>query len=288
MNNAIDLVKEKGLSEAANVLEKVMLKEDQAYCPVIHSFGPGLYVREVKIPKGAFAIGHSQKHEHMNVFLKGEVTILKDDGTVETLKAPMMFVGSPGRKIGYVHEDVIWLNIYATDLKNVEELEDYYLEKSEVFGDNEDMNFNMQKVKREVDRRDYKALLDELSITEEMVQKDVQNKDDLIDLPHGSYKCKLGASPIHGKGLFATKTIMAGEIICPARLMDKRTMAGRYTNHAKEPNAIMKDNNGDINLVCLKEIKGQHAGRDGEEIVINYRDSINLLKEQNRGKSCQE
>lgn len=274
--------------EVVNKLESLMLKEEQVDCPVIHTFGPNLYVREVHIPKGAFAVGHKQKYEHFNVFLKGEVSILKDDGTTERLKAPMMFTGKPGRKIGFAHEDVVWLNIYATKLKDVEVLESVLLEKSDEFLNDQAMRKKMQSLKHEVDREDYKKVLVELKTTEELVQKEVQNENDLIDLCLGAYKIKLSKSPIHGKGLFATGDIEEGEIICPARINGKRTIAGRWTNHSIEPNAVMVDNLGDINLKAIKPIKGQRAGQDGDEIVINYRDSIKLLIEQERVKTCQE
>ena len=81
-------------------LEKTFLEEPQVACPVIHRFGPGVYIREVSIPQGTIAIGHKQKHEHLNVFLKGRVSMFNEDGSISQLKAPMIFVGKPGRKIG--------------------------------------------------------------------------------------------------------------------------------------------------------------------------------------------
>ena len=69
--------------EKVAALEVFSLKEEQIDCPVIHSFSPGIYTREVHLPAGIFAIGHHQKKEHLNIFLKGKVTMLNDYGTTE-------------------------------------------------------------------------------------------------------------------------------------------------------------------------------------------------------------
>ena len=104
-------------------MEEFMLAQEQVPCPVIHRFGPGVYMREVKIPAGTMAVGHHQNFEHMNIVLAGRVTILQDDGSTTEVVAPTMYVGKPGRKVGYIHEDLVWLNIYATTETDIDRLE---------------------------------------------------------------------------------------------------------------------------------------------------------------------
>ncbi len=82
----IDLVKALQARDL-DTAEKEMLTYDQAECGVIHRFYPGIYIREVTLPKGILAIGHHQKNEHLNVFLKGRVTMLKADGKIVDTKA---------------------------------------------------------------------------------------------------------------------------------------------------------------------------------------------------------
>src|SRR5213079_638452 len=118
-------------SSKVDLIEREFLKLPQVDCPVVHRFGPGIYIREVTVPAGSYAIGHAQRFEHMNVFLKGRVTVMNDDGTSTDLVAPMTFIGKPGRKIGYVHEDMVWQNIYATAETDIATLEATYLDKSE-------------------------------------------------------------------------------------------------------------------------------------------------------------
>jgi len=113
------------------LLEAEMLKHKQVDCPVIHRLSPGLYIREVRIPAGTVAIGHFQKTEHLNIFLQGRVTMLNENGTTSELVAPMIFTGKPGRKVGYINEDMIWMNIYPTTETDIEKLESTYLDKSD-------------------------------------------------------------------------------------------------------------------------------------------------------------
>ena len=116
-----------------NDLERCMLDMPQAECPVVHHFGPGLYIREMAAPAGALLVGHAHKHEHMNVLLKGKVIILNEIGVPEELVAPAVFVAKPGRKVAYVTEDMVWQNIYATEETDLDKLEDMFIDKSEAW-----------------------------------------------------------------------------------------------------------------------------------------------------------
>ena len=249
-------------------LEKIMLGHDQVDCPVIHRFSPGIYIREVSLPAGAIAIGHYQKTRHLNVFLQGMVTMFNDDGSRTDLEAPMMFTGEPGRKVGYIHENVVWLNIYPTDETDIETLESMYLDKSEAFLE------HLPEIDRTRDRDDYQQVIKETGFTDEIVKEQTENPDDQIPIPEGSYKFLIGDSDIHGKGVFATALINKGESIGPARIKDKRTPLGRFTNHAKTPNAKMIVNGSDIILVASRDIDGCKGGLNGEEITTDYRDNI--------------
>lgn len=259
------------------IAEKELLKHDQVGCPVIHRFGPGVYIREVMIPAGSLAIGHHQNFEHMNVMLKGRVTILDDDGGTTELVAPMIFTGKPGRKIGYIHEDIVWLNIYSTTETDVEKLEAHYLTKSESWIESQLAQESIKLLRSTVDELDYKQALEELGVTHETVKAQSENTQDVTELPFGGYKIKIGDSKIQGKGLFATADIIPGEIIAPARIDGKRTIAGRYTNHSAKPNAKMvRGLNNEIDLVAISYISGCKGGQDGDEITIDYRESARL------------
>lgn len=271
-NAAADLLRNLAAASAGNIeaVEGEMLKHEQASCGVIHRFGPGVYIREVRLPAGILAVGHHQNFEHVNIMLEGRVTILNDNGTTTELVAPTIFTGKPGRKVGYVHEDVVWLNVYPTTETDVEKLEAKYITKSDTW-----MEGNGQRLltfQTSIDRDDYAAALAEFGLTEEIARSQSENTDDMMELPDGGYKIKLAPSNIEGKGLFATADIGDGEVIAPARISGMRTIAGRYTNHSATPNARMeRAGNSDINLVATRPIAGCRGGFDGEEITIDYR-----------------
>lgn len=263
--------------------EKELLQHPQADCPVVHHFGPGVCIREVFMPAGTLAIGHHQKYEHLNLMLRGKVMVINDDGTAHVLSAPMIFVGKPGRKIGYVLEDMVWQNIYATDLKNADDVEAYFIEKSEDWRLDHEAKFAAEETARAVDRIDYFQVMEEGGFDPEMVRQQVENPDDQIWID--SPITRVSDSPIHGKGLFVTHPLKAGDIIGPARIGGMRTQAGRFTNHSRCPNAKMVIRpNGDIDLVALVDFEGCKGGSIGVEATIDYRQALALsgieLKEQ--------
>lgn len=258
-------------------VESHMLSMPQADCPVAHHFGPGVYVRELTLPAGTLAIGHAQKFEHLNVVLTGKVAMV-DGGSVKIIQAPAIFTGQPGRKIGYVLETCVWQNIYATEETDIDKLEAMFLDKSPAW---EAANTTSQAQAHDAhqdDRDDFLAVIEANGFDEETVRRQSEDETDQIELPiEWSGVVTVRPSAIEGKGLFASWPISAGDMICPARIGGKRTQAGRYTNHAKDPNAIfVMDDYGDIHLVARRDIAGCKGGSQGEEITVNYQQALSL------------
>lgn len=255
-----------------------MLGQEQVDCPVTHRFGPGIYIREVFMPKGAHIIGHRHTTPHVNVMLTGVIGLLNDDGTETILTAPQTFVAQPGRKIAYIYEDVVWQNIHATDETDVEKLEDMFLDKSPAFLD----RYASRAVNYSADTEDFYAAIAEYGFDPLTVREISENEADQIPFPSGDYKVQVAPSAIEGKGLFATGSFAVNELIVPARLDGFRTPAGRYTNHSKTPNAEMvMDENGDIYLFSTRKIAGCKGGALGEEITIDYRQALGLALRSN-------
>lgn len=265
-------------------LESEMLQREQVKCSVIHRFGPGLYIRELFVPANTTAIGHHQNFEHLNVFLKGKVQMFNEDGTSTILEAPMMFVGKPGRKVGYIIEDMIWQNIYATEETDVDTLEKIFISKSDAWESHNIIKNIELQVKKESDRNDYQKMLIDTGFSHETARSQSENTDDQIQIE--ANKFKVSPSPIEGIGIFATADILCGENIGSARIDGMRTQLGRYTNHAKQPNSEMRFlDNGDINLVAIENINGCSGGFNGDEITCDYRHSIKIIRD--RSVLCQ-
>lgn len=266
--------------------EGAMLEQEQVACPVFHHFAPGIYFREVHIPAGTFAIGHHQNFHQWNIFLKGSVTIIKSNGEQQELVAPMQFLGEPGRKIGYIHEDVVWLNAYATSETDIAKLESIFLTKSDTWQMTAEQRHAVAQLQHHEDREDFKSAVAELGFTEAELRAKSECMDDLVGMPPGLQRVKVAPSPIDGEGIFATANIQSGEQISMARISGKRTPAGRYTNHARSPNAraCIINPGGDIALFALTNIKGCHGGADGDEITVDYRQvwaAIQQFQERN-------
>jgi SET domain len=257
-------------------LESLLHGLPQIAADCVHAFAPGIYIRQVTLTAGALVMGHRHRTAHLNVMLSGRLTMFNDDGTRSELCAPVICVAQPGRKVAYVHERTVWLNIYATTETDVEKLEAQLLDKSEDFGEVE-RGFRQD---RAADRRDFDDFLFEQNLTPEYVRAESENTTDQITFPLGAYKFQLGASQIEGRGLICTADIVTGEIIAPARIEGKRTPAGRYTNHSLKPNAQMiSDEGGNIYLIATRPIGGSLGGQPGDEITINYRAALALNKQ---------
>jgi hypothetical protein len=112
-------------------LIREMLKHEQADTATHHYFGPGIYIREVRLPAGSVVVGEEHKFALMNVLIKGRLSLLNPDGTETEVSGPYIYTSQPGRKIAFVHEEAIWLNIHATEETDIEKIEDHFVIKSQ-------------------------------------------------------------------------------------------------------------------------------------------------------------
>lgn len=258
-----------------------MLSMPQVDCPVVHYFGPGIYVREVTIPTGAMAMGHAQRHDHLNIVLKGSVAIL-DGGEWRTITAPAIFVGKPGSRFGYCLEECVWQNIFANpdDERDIVVLENRYFNKSAVSEKFQELlTFELSK-EHDDDRADFASMLEETGFSAERVKAESEHAGDMVPIPD-SYAARLSIrrSAIEGKGLFLSYAAKAGEIIAPARISFCRTVAGRWVNHAKDPNCFYEQHGDTIYLVARRDISGSKGGSPGDELTVDYRESLRFRKE---------
>lgn len=259
-------------------VESHLLDLPQVECPVVHHFGPGIYIREVTLPTGTLAIGHAQRFEHLNIMLTGAVAMVGDDGQTKVLRAPMIFVGKPGRKLGYVLETCIWQNVYATEERDIDKLESMFLDKSSTWQVHAEAAKQLETYHRREDREDFELVVRLAGFTPDVVRAQSENPHDQITMPEGfGAKLTIRPSTIEGKGVFLSAPAESDEVIAPARINGMRTPAGRYTNHSKNPNAkFTKDQRGDIWLVATRRISGCSGGSQGEEVTVDYRQALAL------------
>lgn len=107
--------------------DKLDLEKD---CPVRHIFAPGVYLREMTIPKGTIIIGKIHRHAHPNIISAGKVRVVTETGSHE-LTAPHTFVSEVGTKrVVYALEDTIWTTVHVTDETDLEKIEEHVIAKS--------------------------------------------------------------------------------------------------------------------------------------------------------------
>lgn len=81
--------------------------------PLNHVFVPGVYARTIIAPQGALIVTKIHRTEHLIFMLKGDVSVLSEEGVVR-LTAPCMFISLAGTKrVVYIHEETHWVNVHA-------------------------------------------------------------------------------------------------------------------------------------------------------------------------------
>lgn len=100
------------LRERIVALEDEMLKMPQVEIKTTHHFAPGIYMREIFIPKGVLLTGKIHKTEHLNILSQGRLSVLTEGG-IETLVASTVVKSQPGiKRAGYAYEDSVWITVH--------------------------------------------------------------------------------------------------------------------------------------------------------------------------------
>lgn len=115
-------------------LEAAMLAmpERQISLEIRHHFAPGLYLREMILPKDVCLTGKIHKTEHFCILSKGKVSVHTEEGH-QVLTAPAVIHSMPGAKRAiYSHEDSVWTNIHHNpeNLRDLDAIEAHYVTDS--------------------------------------------------------------------------------------------------------------------------------------------------------------
>lgn len=262
---------ERGLVDPATMHTKVaalqdeLLKMEQVEIETVHTFTPGVYERKIIVPPWTVLTGAEHKTDYKVKLEKGTIAVNVDD-EIRVLTAPCEFVAKAGaQRAGRVFdEEVVWVDVYDNpdNCTDIAALEDrlYVVPDCGLA----DSRTEVQKAKI-----DFNAFLHQTRLTQNEIDRIVHITSDLTDMPVG-FAVELRDSPIHGKGLFATKDFAVGETVCPGRIEGKRTPGGRFINHSPNCNVTPVKVNDDIYVAAIADI---HAG---EELLIDYRTSMKV------------
>jgi hypothetical protein len=98
--------------------------------PLWHAFAPGAYARTIFIPAGTLVVGKIHKHAHLNILIRGRVSVATEEGPME-LEAPRVMTSKAGTKrVVYTHEPTLWTTIHLTEKTDIAEIEDEIIAKS--------------------------------------------------------------------------------------------------------------------------------------------------------------
>lgn len=104
-------------------------KDIDAVNPLKHTFADGVCVREIFNPKGELIITNIHKKEHPFFLLKGDMSILTENGPIR-IKAPYYGITAVGTKrIIYTHEDCVFVTIHVTRERDIKKLEEEFFTK---------------------------------------------------------------------------------------------------------------------------------------------------------------
>lgn len=253
------------MRKKVEALQHELFKMPQAAIVTEHIFKPGVYERKITIPPWTVLTGAEHKTDYKVRLEVGTIAVNTDDG-VKVLIGPLEFDAKAGmQRAGRVFEDeVVWVDVYPNpdDCTDLVVLEDrlYVVPECGLA----DSRTDVQKA-----QIDYGVFLHQIGITQDEMDSIVHIEHDLMDMPEGVFT-QLRESPIHGKGLFATKDFEAGEVVCPGRIDGKRTPAGRFINHSLNPNIVPEKVGDDIYAVAMRKIQA------GDELLVDYRASMRV------------
>lgn len=118
---------------------------DRVEIPTEHHFAEGIYTRKIFIPRGTLIVGKVHLRETTNICALGDITILTADG-IRRFRAGEVIVSAPGiQKVGYAHEDTIWINVHATNERDLEKIEAKFVRDPDIDFDASQFMLDIQR-----------------------------------------------------------------------------------------------------------------------------------------------
>lgn len=123
MTNELNIQHDSFTHQRMDELEVAMLTNlPLVECPLKHTFVPGMYIREIFMPKGSLITSLIHKTEHPFFILKGSAKVKITQDEWQELSAPYSGITYPGtRRILYIEEDCIWVTVHRTEVEPVDD-----------------------------------------------------------------------------------------------------------------------------------------------------------------------
>ena len=109
--------------DVLNMCDVELMKLPPVECPLTHRFTPGMYIREIFMPKGSIVTSLLHLTTHPFFILKGDVNVYYPGLPVERYIAPYTGITKAGtRRLLYNNEDTVWITCHITDLTDPDEI----------------------------------------------------------------------------------------------------------------------------------------------------------------------
>ena len=128
MNNQLSTSTLAGADEIKS-FEKQLSSLPQLNQEINHEIFGGIYCRTGCIPAGVSFVGQVHKHDHINIVV-GDITIVTDNGPVRLTGYNVLPTKAGSKRVAFTHAQTFWTTIHATDLTDVQSIEDWAVEDS--------------------------------------------------------------------------------------------------------------------------------------------------------------
>lgn len=91
--------------------------------PVEHFFLNGMYTRKLFIPKGTVLVGKIHTKDCVNIVAKGDISVVTESGSMRVQAGFTLLSPAGIQKLGYAHEDTIFINVFRTDETDIDKIE---------------------------------------------------------------------------------------------------------------------------------------------------------------------
>ena len=117
-------------NDKINIIEKVILAAPQVDLQTTHHIVDGHYYRTILVPAGVVLTGARHRHDHTNI-CTGDITVSTDEGMRRLTGHHVMRTKAGMKRVGFAHQNTVWITIYKTDLTDIEAIEDEMTDESE-------------------------------------------------------------------------------------------------------------------------------------------------------------
>jgi hypothetical protein len=105
------------------LLASLMAHGDRNPPAVNHTFCNGMYMRELFIPKGMVLMGKIHKVPCLNICSSGDIEVATERGMVRAGAGYTVVSPAFSQKLGYAYADTVWVNVFRTDLTEIDAVE---------------------------------------------------------------------------------------------------------------------------------------------------------------------